>query len=222
MPADPQWKNITKEDIEAFVNRMFSDENHGAYFKRDGRIHKIQQPITLITVSKECWGSGLEIARRLHDESGIDIKYTNEDKNYVNSSIIFYQANDALYEEKRQYIRDVLHDALSSVDYDNINHSGNSNGVLAFYRDKEGQFLFSISAFKESFIIKNTCTDILESVYLQLIANSPVINNDDNKYGIEYLFLSALYDKSISMDEDEGSARSKIVQIMDGKIQGEW
>ena len=217
-----KWDGITAEEVTAYVDRMFSEENPGFLVPRDGKVYKFIEPLNIMFRLPECAELAGAQAQTFKDETGLDINFLGSDPvNQKVSLAIFGLKNAEDYKEietKYPFPFTLLHN--KDADYEQMLSELMSTGYI--YRNKifrvNGEILFGMLMFNKNIMIYHC--DAVNVFIFSSLTNSTIHHGRRDIDALDMLFFSALYDKSIAIDESESSARFKIVQIMLNKMKG--
>ena len=220
-----KWDGITAEEVTAYMDRMFSDENPGFLVKRDGKIYRFNQPFNILFRHPECESSARASAMRFKQEAGLDVNFEGSGQSVLDTSLgIFglattddYKNESDLYPQPLYLLyknEDAIKDAVDNV----IN-----DGYVAYNQlhYNYGKIIFAVLMINKNIIKDPYCNMITDKLLFISLTNSTVSHSIGKIDNIDMLFVSALYDQTINVGQTEDSARSQIVQIMLNKIKGD-
>ena len=223
-----RWSGISENDVEAYVNRVFSKGNSRRFFRGSGNVYKLEQPIQVTAFFPECESSARTLVETIHENSGIDIRYNGTDRKegeMIISMLIIgingideLKANESLY----NMLSKNVFNGDKNIDNEVTNNLHGKYILYGTSSDKKTNYInATVTMFSKDTISDPGCDVTMVAAIFPFVANSGSSYNNTYLVDIDYLFISALYDPSILPGESEDSARPKIVNIMNSKIKGE-
>lgn len=212
-----------KSNVDKYVDVLFSKDTPGFYMPRDGKIHKFEEPIYVDVQFPECKDRVNDIVANLKQNYGININMLPDNPAGLSVSMIFigaYSAND--FKLHNTYYKLILNNFFNSneedamADFNNIERDG---FITRFHVHDKKQITFIVNIIKKNDQNTRSCDTLISSIMFRYLTNRPWPPYERGMSNSDKIFISALYDKSIEIDEDEDKARSDIVKLMNDKLE---
>ena len=205
--------------VEGYVAMMFSDGNTGGVVDRDGKIHKWRLPIKVHVSWPKCEAVIGTRIEEFNAKTGLNVEYERGDAWDGTMSILIIQVADAnsIRSSRTFYdwlVRDIyfrqseLDEALDVLD-------AREAILMRLLVDREGSHRprFMVNIISDKWPATTDCNNAYGLIHAEII-NASIREGEADLTDLDYLYVSALYDPSVLVDEDESSAKIKIRDVM--------
>jgi len=212
-------KDITKEDMENFVDLMFSERNVGVFLPRDGKVHKWIGHIKIHVFWPRCEGEIGTYVNDLKEYSNIDLSYESGPDSDGSVQILIIVVNNGMeiINNKNMYDWIITHTYKNEENMKNMLDELDNKGLMGIYQtysnDVDRKILFMQNILRDDWVNVHAC-GVVKSVIFDNIANRRFVKVDEHFGLLEDLYISALYDRSVLVGEDISTAKPKIVNAM--------